>query len=188
MIHTAASNQPIMERGPWIQLISGGRFYPLSPQSSEVFIEDIAHALGNLCRYNGHIDPFYSVAEHSFLMSVAAPPELQLWALLHDAAESYVADTTRPLKRCLPHLRAIEDCILEVIAERFGLPWPCPPSIKRLDQAMLSTEALHLFEHKGQGWFLPVSPLDNVDFKLWSPLTAKQAFLIRFRQLTQERK
>lgn len=58
-----------VSRGDWMQTYTGRRFYPLDPRPDEIDPEDIAHALSLLCRYGGHVDRFYSVAEHCVLMS-----------------------------------------------------------------------------------------------------------------------
>ena len=65
-----------------------GKFNLLDPRAEDVSIEDIAHALTNLCRYNGHCRPFYSVAEHCVHVADLCRPELHYAALLHDAAEA----------------------------------------------------------------------------------------------------
>src|SRR5438128_12538670 len=84
-------------RGDWMQTYTGRAFYPLDPRLDDICIEDIAHALSMLCRYGGQCQEFYSVAEHSVLMSYAVNPQHALWALLHDATESYMGDLIRPL-------------------------------------------------------------------------------------------
>src|SRR4051812_12365507 len=75
--------------GPSIMLQSGAWFDFAAPQSSPFTIEDIAHGLANICRYSGQCSRFYSVAEHSLLVSdVAVGFELE--ALMHDAAEAFL--------------------------------------------------------------------------------------------------
>src|ERR1035437_1784040 len=108
-------------RGDWMQVYSGARFYPLDPRPDEIDAADIAHALSLLCRYGGHVDRFYSVAEHCVLMSRAVAPENALAALLHDATEAYVVDVPRPLKRCLRDYAPIEAAVWRAIASRFSV-------------------------------------------------------------------
>src|ERR1051325_4550411 len=122
------------ERGDWMQTFSGRRFYPLSPRSDELDPADIAHALSLLCRFAGHVERFYSVAEHCVHLSYAVPPEDALAALLHDATEAYVVDVPRPLKRSLPEYQEIEFGVWAVIVERFGLlSVTLPDSVKWAD-------------------------------------------------------
>ena len=109
-------------RGDWMQTYTGVRFYPMDPRPEELDIRDIAHALSLICRYGGHVDRFYSVAEHCVLMSQCVPEEHALWALLHDASEAYVGDMVRPLKRQLPEYEAAEGRVIAAIVERVGLP------------------------------------------------------------------
>ena len=71
--------------GPQIRLRSGAWFDLLDPASSDFTIEDIAHGLAHTCRYAGQADGFYSVAEHSILVSKVALGH-EYAALLHDAA------------------------------------------------------------------------------------------------------
>src|SRR5689334_2642685 len=117
------------ERGDWMQTFTGRRFYPLSPRPGEIDPADIAHALSLLCRYGGHVDRFYSVAEHCVLMSQAVAPEDALAALLHDATEAYVVDVPRPLKRQLAGYREIEEQVWFAIAYRFRLDYELPAAV-----------------------------------------------------------
>jgi uncharacterized protein len=115
-------------RADWMQTFTGKAFVPLDPDPELVVREDIAHALSLLCRYGGHASRFYSVGEHSLLISRAlerdgAPLDVVRWGLMHDAAEAYLGDVIRPVKRSMPEYRAAEARLLEVIAGVFGLPY-----------------------------------------------------------------
>lgn len=103
--------------GDWIQTATGGQFWPMDPQPDEIDINDIAHALAMLCRFGGHCLRFYSVAEHSVLLSHAVPPEHALWALLHDATEGYLVDMPRPIKAFLPGYKEAEAGIVRAVIE-----------------------------------------------------------------------
>ena len=88
-------------------LQSGAWFDFLDPESSDFAIEDIAAGLSNICRYAGQCSGFYSVAEHSLLVSEVAFDHAYA-ALMHDAAEAFIGDVTRPLKQLLPDFKRIE--------------------------------------------------------------------------------
>lgn len=98
--------------GDWMITFTGRKYWPLDPRADEVCIDDIATALAHQGRYNGHGRHFYSVAQHSaelarWFMAKGDHP-LARWALLHDAAEAYVGDVIRPLKKFLPGFAEIE--------------------------------------------------------------------------------
>lgn len=110
-------------RGPWIQTFTGRRFHPLSPMPDDIVIDDIAHALAMICRYAGHTSTFYSVAEHSVIVSLHVPAEYAREALLHDASEAYIGDVSRPLKHhpVMSEYRRVEAELTCAIFERFGI-------------------------------------------------------------------
>lgn len=136
------------KRGYFTQTVSGRKFWPLSPDPADVSPRDIAHSLAHLCRFNGHVSEFYSVAQHSVFVSdlirrAFSDPVVALWALLHDAAEAYIADLPRPLKVAdeLTDYRAIEQNVQGAICVKFGLPLEMPEAVKRADNIALITEA-----------------------------------------------
>jgi hypothetical protein len=173
-------------RGDWMQLFSGRRFYPLDPQPVDIAPEDIAHALSLLCRYGGHLDRFYSVAEHSVLMSQAVAPEHALVALLHDATEAYVVDVPRPLKRYLPDYKAIEASVWNAICLRFHLAGDLPPEVKEADTRILLTERDVLMSRTMYSWSIEdMEPLP-VTIQGWAPTDAEEKFFARLEVLFHE--
>ena len=112
----------------YITTYTGIRFYPASPDAEGICIEDIAHALSFLCRGNGHVSGFWSVAEHCILCAREAaarewPDRLVLASLLHDASECYLSDVPRPFKKELPAYCEHEARLLDLIYERYlGTP------------------------------------------------------------------
>lgn len=173
-------------RGDWIQTFTGKAFYPLDPVVADIDIEDIAHALAHQCRYGGHCRQFYSVAEHSVLLSQSVAPEHALWALLHDASEAYLVDVPRPVKAELREYREIEDRLLAAIAARFGLVSAIPPAVHEADRRILTDEAAQLMRAPPMAWSTQAEPL-GVRVKCWAPKKAEQWFLFRYAYLTRNR-
>lgn len=112
----------------YITTYTGIRFFPAQPDAEGICIEDIAHALSLLCRGNGHVSKYWSVAQHSILCAREAaarelPDRVVLACLLHDAGECYLSDVPRPFKSELPGYRELEDKLLRLIYTRFlGAP------------------------------------------------------------------
>lgn len=171
--------------GDWMQTVSGRQFWPLDPRPEDIVIEDIAHGLSMMCRFGGHCERFYSVAEHSVLVSENVPPQDALWALLHDASEAYIADIVRPAKRFIGGYKQMEVNIMAAVCGAFDLPIVEPPSVKRADNAILADEAAQIMGAKPKDWILPEPPL-GVRIIGLSPAGAKLAFLNRYRALTTE--
>ena len=177
------------DRGPWMRTHSGTRFHPFDPHADEVCIEDIAHALSQLCRFAGHTSAFYSVASHSVLVADLVVrlghPEHALSALLHDAAEAYYVDVPSPLKRGLPDYRSAIGRGEDVIARAFGLPVELPRVVVRADLMALADEARDLMGGH-EGWGLP-EPESGIRVLSESPSLARDRFLERFHALQSAR-
>jgi len=171
--------------GPTILLQSGAYFDLLDPHHSEFTIEDIAHGLSNTCRFAGQCSDFYSIAEHSWHASFLVPAELALRALMHDAAEAFLGDVTRPLKSLLPEYKAIERNVEAAIMERFGLGDWNVPEIKQADLLMLHAEQVAMMPNHADRWStsegMPDDPCCN--FRFFEPFAAKANFLGRFEWL-----
>lgn len=169
--------------GDWMQVASGAQFWPLDPQPHEIEIEDIAHALSHLCRFGGHCDRFYSVAEHSVYVSHHVPREHALQALLHDASEAYCVDIPRPLKRFIPGYIEIEDRISRAIAHRFGLPVEMHPEVHEADMRMCVTEARQIMPVSKIDWTVGQDGYDRQRIVCMPPEQAREWFLLRFEAL-----
>lgn len=171
-------------KGPTIMLRSGEFFDLEDPDSSKFDIFDIAHALSHICRYTGHCREFYSVAQHSVLVSHAVPPEDALFGLLHDAAEAFVGDVSKPLKVLLPDYKAVEERVEAAVFRRFSLAAKAPASVKVADRVLLRTEQRDLMDADSHEWSyteghsaLPerITPMQ--------PQAAREAFLARYWEL-----
>jgi 5'-deoxynucleotidase YfbR-like HD superfamily hydrolase len=126
----------------WQRMLSGRRLDLLDPSPLDIEIEDIAHGLARVARWNGQTDGehAFSVAEHSLLVEhivCELEPKLdrrfKLAALIHDAPEYVIGDLISPFKAALSlDYRAFEAKLLAVIHVRFGLPAELPASVTKL--------------------------------------------------------
>jgi hypothetical protein len=169
--------------GPSIMLQSGAWFDFAAPHSSPFTIEDIAHGLAHICRYSGQCNGFYSVAEHSLLVSETATG-YELEALMHDAAEAFLGDITRPLKQMLPEYKRIEGEVERAIFSRFGIQTPIPREVKQADLRVLAAEQRQIMPRGTDDWLRgqDVVPAPIVVRNL-PPVEAKRAWLERFEAL-----
>lgn len=142
----------------WQRMLSGRRLDLLDPTPVDIEIEDIAHGLAFVARWNGQTigDFAYSVAEHSLLvetifsrMNPSAPAKWQLAALLHDAPEYVIGDMISPVKAAVgPGYSALDERLEAAIHIRFGLPAKVPVTvkkkIKKADQISAWMEAVQI--------------------------------------------
>ena len=163
-----------------MQTYTGAQFWPLDPRADEVRIEDISAALSKLCRYGGQCIRFYSVAEHCVHVANAAPDGLKLAALMHDGSEAYLCDIIRPIKSHLSNYLDIESRLEKVIAERFGLAWPMPAEVKRLDTAILADERDQVMARPPVPWPQTTEPPLGVTLRFWTPAQAAYEFTTAF--------
>lgn len=174
----------------WIETVSGKRVYFMNAEPDQIDIKDIAHALANQCRYNGHSLGYYSVAEHCVNVSMMLPKDLMLAGLLHDATEAYLADIPSPVKQYLPDYYKIEKALESVIAKKFDLPYEnesWPKEVKDADKEALSTESWWLLPSKGNDWtsWGDNRPPINNKYKpqCLPPVYAYNVFMAQFNRL-----
>jgi len=173
------------EEDAWIQTYSGRRFNPTNPYVDAIVIQDIAHSLSMQCRFSGHCKEFYSVAQHSVMVSYICNMDDAFWGLMHDASEAYLVDIPRPLKKSgkFDAYNEFEARMMQAICKRFGLPEKEPPSVKKADQILLATEARDLMSPLRSDWVQPCEPLPW-KIEALPPKEAKRLFMKRFFELT----
>lgn len=143
----------------YITTVTGKHFDPMDPGNQDFNIVDIAHALSLICRGNGHIRFFYSVAQHSIACAEEAvargySPEVILGCLLHDASEAYLSDVTRPVKTELPQYLIAEEKLQRAIWQHFigrDLTADEMNQIFEIDDMMLSAEFHQLMPEELNG-------------------------------------
>lgn len=182
----------IKDKSAWIQTYNSHKLYPMDPdnEENEIDIEDIAHSLSMQCRFNGHSRDFYSVAQHScevcdLIFAETRSKELALWGLLHDAAEAYLSDIPKPIKKYLNGYKEAEDALLKKIIKKYGLSWPQPEIVSKYDIVMLLTEHEWLMGYSPDDWepseYKPLPVFPNF---ILQPEDAEFRFLWRFEMLT----
>lgn len=173
-------------KGLWIHTNSGKQFYAFDPHPDDIDIGDIAQGLALTCRYSGQCDDFYSVAQHSVIVSYLVPKEYALAGLLHDAPEAYITDIPRPIKHMLNEnnnmFSNMEAAIYKAIAQKFGIQETVPDEVHAIDYHIVADEANVLFTPPPE-WSKWYEPL-GVEIKpFWEWSLAKEIFLKRFMEL-----
>ncbi len=169
----------------FIGTFTGKEFYFNEPTVDMVDITDIAQALSNLCRYSGHVKKFYSVAEHSSILSwlvydKTGSAKKALGALLHDASEAYLVDIPRPIKPYLVGYEEMELGIESVIQEKFNIEPMCD-YIRHLDSNIVHDEAKQLFLDIPDWVYYYEQVLDDdFEFQCLSPEDARKIFMADF--------
>lgn len=169
----------------WIQTFTIKKIFPLNPKIEDIDIFDIAHALSMQCRFSGHVNNFYSVAEHCVHVSNICDPQFAKHALLHDASEAYLVDIPKPLKESgqFENYKEAEFVLQKMIYRKFNLSEIEPKEVKQADLQMLSTEAYNLFNGFHPDWVLPTKPDTNFNLSTLSPRDAERLFLERYYEL-----
>ena len=198
--------QPDEKPRAWQRMLSGRRLDLLDPSPLDVEIEDIAHGLARVARWNGQTlgDHAFSVAQHCVLVeeitaavNPAWPRTQRLMALLHDAPEYVIGDLISPFKAAVGlDYKAFEKRLLRAIHMRFGLPPEAPAevvnAIKAADRIAAYYEATRLAgftQEEAERYFgrptgLPRSLAQCLaELSPWPTAEAQQRYLVRFGEL-----
>lgn len=189
----------------WQRMLSGRRLDLLDPTPMDIEIEDIAHGLAFVARWNGQTlgDFAYSVAEHSLLVeqifariAPKAPVKWRLAALLHDAPEYVIGDMISPVKAAVgPDYEALDDRIQAAIHLRFGLPAKVPQTVKRqikradrISAWMEATQIAGFTESEANKFFGRVPPAltDGLTIRLRPPVEVRHDYTTRHQKLLEQ--
>lgn len=195
---------PVKSDAPraWQRMLSGRRLDLLDPSPLDIEIEDIAHGLARVARWNGQTigDHPFSVAQHSLIVEMimrqkfpSLPLEALMMGLLHDGAEYVVGDMISPFKSAIgADYKRIEERLEAAIHIRFGLaPHPTASlkkQIKQADRISAYFEAIHLAgfgKEEAEQLFGAPNGLNKAELPItpWSTGKAQDAFLERFEAL-----
>ncbi|MFT6913662.1 MAG: 5'-deoxynucleotidase YfbR-like HD superfamily hydrolase [Paracoccaceae bacterium] len=182
----------------WQRMLSGRRLDLLDPTPMDIEVEDIAHGLAFVARWNGQTrgDYAYSVAEHSLLveeifarLSPSGPVRWRLAALLHDAPEYVIGDMISPVKAAVgPDYAALDERLTAAIHRRFGLPAQLPAGIKRqikradrISARMEATQIAGFSDEEANKLFGQQEPalIEGLEIRLRAPREARNAFTAR---------
>ena len=186
-------------------MLSGRRLDLLDPTPMDIEIEDIAHGLAFVARWNGQTmgDYAYSVAEHSLLVETLfgriapkAPPKWRLAALLHDAPEYVIGDMISPVKAAVgPGYGTLDERLEAAVHIRFGLPAKVPAQIKRqikkadkISAWMEATRIAGFTEAEANRFFGRPDPtlMDGLDITLRPPVETRNAYTARHNALLEQ--
>jgi 5'-deoxynucleotidase YfbR-like HD superfamily hydrolase len=190
----------------WQRMLSGRRLDLLDPSPSDIEIEDIAHGLARLARWNGQTNGphAFSVAQHVIVVEEIAsalnpdwPSRWRLAALLHDAPEYVIGDLISPFKTAIGlDYKAFELKLLDAIHRRFDIPVPLPKNvaheIKRADRIAAFYEATRLAgfaldeAHRFFGRPEPLAKPVIIELErlvAWSTDVAQCSFLEKYNKL-----
>lgn len=186
----------------WQRMLSGRRLDLLDPTPLDIEIEDIAHGLAFVARWNGQTigDWPYSVAEHSLLvealfgrMNPRAPAKWRLAALLHDAPEYVIGDMISPVKAAVgPDYGALDDRLQAAINIRFGLPARVPTTVKkaikkadRISAWLEATQIAGFSVAESNRFFATPDPgvIRDLSIDLRPPREVREAFVARHQEL-----
>ena len=189
----------------WQRMLSGRRLDLLDPTPVDIEIEDIAHGLAFVARWNGqtHGDFAYSVAEHSLLVETlygrimpSAPVKWRLAALLHDAPEYVIGDMISPVKAAVgPGYGELDDRLMAAIHIRFGLPAAIPVAvkkqIKKADKISAWMEAVQIagFSETEATKFFgkpDMAVIDGLSIVLRTPVETRTTFTARHHELLKD--
>ncbi|WP_208351616.1 HD family hydrolase [Pseudaestuariivita rosea] len=189
----------------WQRMLSGRRLDLLDPTPMDIEIEDIAHGLAFVARWNGQTlgDYAYSVAEHSLLVedifareNPSAPVKWRLAALLHDAPEYVIGDMISPVKAAVgPGYGALDDRLAAAIHLRFGLPAVLPvkikKQIKKADKTSAWMEAVQIAgftEVEANKFFGKPDPAlcKSLEIRLREPVAVRNSYLKRHTELLSQ--
>jgi uncharacterized protein len=166
VMESTLHRSPVRDNMATLETVSGRKIDVSNPNPADIVIEDIAWALSRMPRFSGHSIPYtpYSVAQHCIQVAEDLKdygPDIQLYGLLHDAAEAYINDLPSPVKH-IPEIHAVikklEDRLMDVIYTALKIAPPTEEQealVKIADKTQQAIEAYNFMYSRGKDWNLP---------------------------------
>lgn len=170
-----------------IMMQSGTMFDLIDVDPYLIDIYDIAHHLSLICRFTGATREHYSVAQHSLFVSLNVSPENAFAGLLHDAAEAYIGDVSRPLKKKLPEYKRIEENIWEAIAWKFNIDVDLPAEVLEANRRICDTEQMKFLPKPIMSYDRVMNPLP-IRLEAMTANASRVSFLREYYRLIGDRK
>lgn len=173
-------------------LYSGRRVDPWNLTVQDVDIQSVAHSLALLCRFGGHSNKFYSVAQHCVRVAATVPKEYRLEGLLHDATEAYIQDVVRPVKHRLFKYKELENHVWQQFSFKYGLPSEMSDIVKKADNALLKSEIRQFVNNPGRDielahpFWNDVEEVDEAS-RTWTPEEAEAMYLMTYADAVAQR-
>lgn len=176
-----------------IQTYTGNAFSFEDIFKNKIDIEDVAHALAGQRRWSGHTKPYLSVAEHSChcfdkAIESGGTDEQAFEALMHDAAEAYVVDVPRPIRKFLTNYDDLVGKVESLIMNKYELPIVMSAFVSNIDNRMLTTEYVQLIGTKVMVRpmvdYIEKFPPYYMTIPCWDSEKAEQEFMNRFKWAT----
>lgn len=183
-----------MDNKSYYETYTGEIFTVSEIEPKHINLYDLAHHGSHLCRFVGAVKFHYTIAQHQvyaarILWEETSDATLAMCGLVHDGSEIITSDVASPIKRGLTDYIAMENKVQEVIAKKYGLPYPWPHELEVVDKRLLVTEARDL---KEPTWMVRHAykygePYSHFVIEEWSSEKAKQEYIKMFEFLMIQR-
>ncbi len=163
-----------------------GRYYDFVNSNNKINRHDLIRGLSRICSFGGQLRDdieFYSVAQHSVLVSYIVNPPFAYWALFHDAAEALIGDMVRPLKNLLPDYKSVEKKVEREVFDSLGLVGFVPDEVKKGDLILLATEQRDLMAPHDDEW-ASIAGIKPLPHRI-NPLNPNDAFKLFMDRLLE---
>lgn len=172
----------------FMQIYGGHAFDPFNPEVDKINLRDIAHSLSMLCRYTGHCNKFYSVAEHCVLMSRYIDPKYAKEALIHDAPEAYTGDLVSPIKYSIEGWSSIDAVVTSTVHKAllgYRVGFKAEQAIHTADIKMLHLEmSTNMSDYDPDViGFVYLDDYMDKDIYFWTPEEAEYHYMKRINEL-----